>query len=243
MRRNHRRHRDRWAVPQLYPAARAARQQDRAPGRHRHDRTACGVCGLSTARGADGPAGGGGECAPVVRVDVSHSKTRHTGVAQMKTYAVRSARCAVVLALVGGPLAAQTSLSIYRDGRVVVRRTLPQALQQGRNTLTLRLEALDPGTLFSPDTAVSVASATVRYPSSANDALAQAVGQTISFVRSKGDTIRATVVRADPPQFRLSDGRLLLSPPGEALFPTELVRTAPEAQVVLDAARGRPRTD
>jgi len=147
------------------------------------------------------------------------------------------------VALIGTPLAAQTSLSIYRDGRVVVRRTLPQALQQGRNNLTLRLEALDPATLFSPDTAVSVTSATVRYPSTANDALARAVGQTISFVRTKGDTLRATVVRVDPPQYKLSDGRLLLGPPGEALFPAELVRTSPEAQILLDASRARQRTE
>ncbi|MGH7522035.1 MAG: hypothetical protein ACREMI_12250, partial [Gemmatimonadales bacterium] len=139
--------------------------------------------------------------------------------------------------------AAQTSLSIYRDGRVVVRRTLPQALQQGRNALTLRLEALDPATLFSPDTSVSVSSATVRYPSTSTEALARAVGQTLSFVRSKGDTMRATVVRANPPQFRLSDGRLLLGSPGEPLFPAELVRTTSEAQVVLDASRARPQTD
>jgi hypothetical protein len=141
------------------------------------------------------------------------------------------------------PLRAQTSLSIYRDGRVVVRRTLPQALQQGRNALTLRLEALDPATLFSTDTSVSVSSATVRYPSTANDALARAIGQTLSFVRSKGDTIRATVVRVDPPQYKLPDGRLLLSPPGEPLFPAELVRTTPEAQLVLDASRARQRTE
>jgi hypothetical protein len=152
-------------------------------------------------------------------------------------------RLSVVLVFVGTPLAAQTSLSVYTDGRVVVRRTLPQALQQGRNSLTLRLEALDPATLFSPDTAVSVALATVRYPSTSPDALAGAVGQTLSFVRSKGDTIRATVVRADPPQFRLSDGRLLLGSPGEPLFPAELVRTSPEAQVVLDASRARQRTE
>lgn len=145
--------------------------------------------------------------------------------------------------VIGAPLAAQTSLSIYGDGRVVVRRTLAQALQQGRNSLTLKLEALDPATLFSPDTSVSVSSATVRYPSTSTDALARAVGQTLSFVRSKGDTIRATVIRADPPQFRLSDGRLLLSPPGEPLFPAELVRTMPEAQLVLDASRARQRTD
>lgn len=164
---------------------------------------------------------------------------------------MRNAKCgwrnvlAGVVAFVGiaRPAAAQTSLSIYRDGRVVVRRTVPQTLHQGRNALTLRLEALDPATLFSPDTSVSVSSATVRYPSTAPDALARATGQTLSFVRSKGDTIRATVVRTDPPQFRLPDGRVLLGVPGEPVFPAELVRTSPEAQVVLDAARARQRTE
>src|SRR6185503_9880501 len=152
-------------------------------------------------------------------------------------------RVSAIALLLAAPVSAQTSLSIYRDGRVVVRRTLPQALQQGRNALTLRLEALDPATLFSPDTAVTVSSATVRYPSTATDALARSIGQTLSFVRAKGDTIRATVVRADPPQFRLSDGRLLLGMPGEPLFPAELVRSAPEAQVVLDVSRARQRTE
>jgi hypothetical protein len=55
--------------------------------------------------------------------------------------------------------------------------------------------------------------------------------------------MRATVVRVDPPQYKLPDGRLLLGPPGEALFPAELVRTTPEAQLVLDAARPRQRTE
>ena len=160
----------------------------------------------------------------------------------MKLSAI-SYRLSVGCLLLASPLAAQTSLSIYRDGRVVVRRTLPQALQQGRNALTLRLEALDPATLFSPDTSVSVSSATVRYPSTATDALARAVGQTLSFVRAKGDTIRATVVRTDPPQFKLSDGRLLLGLPGEPLFPAELVRTTSEVQLVLDASQARPRTE
>ncbi len=148
------------------------------------------------------------------------------------------------LLLVFPPMsAAQTSLSIYRDGRVVVRRTLPQALQQGRNNLTIRLEALDPATLFSPDTVVAVMSATARYPSRSADALASAVGETLSFVSAKGDTIRATVVGVDPPQFKLPDGRLLLGSPGTPLFPASVVRTAPEAQIVLDASRARPRTE
>jgi hypothetical protein len=129
-----------------------------------------------------------------------------------------------------------------------VRRTLPQALQQGRNALTLRLEALEPATLFSPDTSASVVSATARYPSTKNDALARATGQTLSFVQERedgkaADTVKATVVRVDPPQYRLADGRLLLQEPGQPLFPAELVRTAPEAQVVLEASRARSRTE
>ena len=138
--------------------------------------------------------------------------------------------------------AAQTSLSIYRDGRVLVRQSLPQALQQGRNTVTLGIEGLDPATLFSPDSGVSIVSAVARFPSMQDDALRRAVGQTIAFAREK-DTVRATVVRVDPPQVRLADGRLFLGLPGQPLFPAGLVRSQPEAQLVLEAARARPRTD
>src|SRR5438046_1326002 len=70
------------------------------------------------------------------------------------------------------PVVGQTSLSIYKDGRIVVRQTVPQALTKGRNTLTLRLDGLDPATLFSPDSAVTVLSARVRYASTAAAALA-----------------------------------------------------------------------
>ena len=146
------------------------------------------------------------------------------------------------LLLTASPVAAQTSLSIYRDGRVLVRQSLPQALQQGRNTVTLGIEGLDPATLFSPDSGVSIVSAVARFPSTQDDALRRAVGQTIAFAREK-DTVRATVVRIDPPQVRLADGRLFLGLPGQPLFPAGLVRSQPEAQLVLEAARARPRTD
>jgi len=158
----------------------------------------------------------------------------------MRRFVVSGAWCVGILTT---PLAAQTSLSIYRDGRVVVRQSLPRALERGRNSLTLKLEGLDPGTLFSLDTSVAVLSATARSPSTAEDALARAVGRTLSFVRAKGDTVRATVLSVLPPQYRLPDGRLLLGSPGEPLFPPELVRTGEEALVVLDAANARPRTE
>lgn len=157
---------------------------------------------------------------------------------------VRNVSVGVValVVLLCSPLAGQTSLSIYTDGRVVVRKTLSQALTQGRNSVTLKIEGLDPATLFSPDSLVTVASATVRFPSTIQDALARAVGQTLAFAREK-DTVRATVVRADPPQYRLADGRLVLEQPGQPLFPAGLVRTEPEASLVVDAARARPKTE
>ena len=155
----------------------------------------------------------------------------------------------LVLAIAAGvmPLAGQTSLSIYSDGRVVVRRTLPQALQKGRSSIALKVEGLDPATLFSPDTSVTLLSALLRPPTDREAALQRAVGQTLAFVRQRAgggaDTVRASVVRTDPPQYRLPDGRLLLSEPGEPLFPADLVRTAPEVTLVLEAVRDRPRTE
>ena len=93
----------------------------------------------------------------------------------------------VVLALTAlvAPLAAQTSLSIYSDGRVVVRRSLAQPLDKGRNTVTLKLDALDPATLFSPDTSVALVSAVLRPATDQGTALARAVGQTLAFVRPR----------------------------------------------------------
>src|SRR3989449_4359774 len=142
-----------------------------------------------------------------------------------------------------GRASGQTSLSIYSDGRVVVRRTLPQALEKGRTALTLKIDGLDPATLFSPDTSVALVSAVARPATDRGTALQAAVGQTLAFVHGKGDTVRATVLRVAPPQYRLSDGRILLSEPGEPLFPAELVRTLPEVAVVVEAARARPRTE
>lgn len=148
-------------------------------------------------------------------------------------------------ALAAAPAAAaQTSLSIYGDGRVVVRKTLAQALKAGRTDLLLNDPSLDPATLFSPDSSVTVSRVAVLTPSTADEALARAVGRTLAFVRAKGDTVQATVINVQPPQYRLADGRLLLQLPGTPLFPAEegIVRTSAQAAITLDAARARPQT-
>jgi hypothetical protein len=147
----------------------------------------------------------------------------------------------VLSALGAGAAQAQTSLSVYADGRVVVRRALPQALEKGWNTVVLK-EALDPATVFSPDTTVALVTAQARGATTQEEALFRARGRTLAFAREK-DTVRAAVVSVEPPQYRLPDGRFLLSPPGTPLFPAELVQSQAEVTLTLEASRARPRTD
>lgn len=152
------------------------------------------------------------------------------------------------------PASAQTSLSIYADGRVVVRKTVPQPLERGRNTVTVVLDDLRTATLFSPDSLVTIVSGSVRSATTKERALELAIGQRLAFVRARGDTVWATVVSVSPPQYRLADGRMLLRGPeeyegsdagwpGEPLFPATLVRSMTEASLVVDATRPRPRTE
>ena len=160
--------------------------------------------------------------------------------------AITSGLLMAVGCLLTASLAAQTSLSIYSDGRVVVRKTLPQKLQRGTNIFSFDLPGLDPATLFSPDSNVAVTSAVLRPATDMESALRASVGRTLSFVQGKGDTIQATVLSVNPPQSRLSNGLVMFSlPGGTPLFPAEasLIRSKPEAVVTLDASKARDATD
>ncbi|HEX4560470.1 MAG TPA: hypothetical protein VH113_01445, partial [Gemmatimonadales bacterium] len=149
-----------------------------------------------------------------------------------------------LLGILAGPLVGQTSLSIYSDGRVVVRKTLPQRLQRGTNIFSLDLPGLDPATLFSPDSNVAVTSAVLRPATDADAALRASIGRTLTFIRGK-DTIQATVLSVNPMQIKMPNGMIQFMLPGETLFPAEasLIRSKPEAVVTLEANRARDVTD
>src|SRR2546427_1004064 len=110
----------------------------------------------------------------LVPADLSHRAEDRVRMAQVAAF--------LVLAMAAGvmPLGGQMSLSIYSDGRVVVRRALPQPLQKGRNTFTLKLDGLDGATLFSPDTAVGGGAAGARAPDAAGGPPAAPAGGTPS---------------------------------------------------------------
>lgn len=141
--------------------------------------------------------------------------------------------------------AAQHSLTIYNDGRVLVRRTLPVAVPRGESTPLVEIGDLDPSTLFAIDPAVAINRATFDGGVDEQSVLRRSLGQQLRFVvsgnaaRSGADTIMATIVGVDPLRFRLADGSITFSPPGRTLYPAEMVPLSPTLRLELTAARAR----
>jgi hypothetical protein len=143
------------------------------------------------------------------------------------------------------PLAAQTGLTIYNDGRVLVRRTLPLAIGAGVSNHSLSLGLLDPSSLFALDSGVTVVGSSYDESVDEVNTMRRAVGQTLKFLtgRERGgvpDTITATVLGVNPERFRLPGGQVVFNRPGLPLYPAELVLIDPTLSVALRSARSWP---
>lgn len=121
---------------------------------------------------------------------------------------------------------AATSLTIYNDGRVLMRRTFPVEVSSGESTVNLGPGRVDPGTLFSLDPDVVIIGTDYEELSSAEIAVRRAIGHELRF-GMKEDTITATVLGVDPLRLRLEDGSVIFSSPGTPLFPADLVGEGP----------------
>jgi hypothetical protein len=145
--------------------------------------------------------------------------------------------------LAGSAVAAtaqETSLTIYQDGRVLVRRTIPVALVRGASTVSLDLggRGADPASLVSLDEGVEVRGVVVSAATGVEGSLRRALGRELDFLLG-GDSlrfVRGTVLSLDPPAFRVA-GRVLYEMPGRPAFPDSLVQLAPRAEVTVEAAR------
>jgi hypothetical protein len=138
------------------------------------------------------------------------------------------------------PLHAQTSLTIYNDGRVLVRRSVSVSLPKGASNQRLTLGQLDPGTLFSLDSNVTLER--VSYDGAVDEAsvLRRSVGKRLVFRLSEPrDTVSALVLGVDPLRLQLPDGRISFTPPGLALYPADVVVVEPMATVSLQSARAQ----
>lgn len=147
----------------------------------------------------------------------------------------------VALLLLPAPcslLTAQTSLTIYNDGRVLVRRTVPVEVPRGSSSQWVMLGQLDPATLFSLDTTVAITGSSYDPASDFAGALRRAVGQKLVF-RSGKDTVTATVLSVSPEAYKLPDGSVVFSAPGQPLFPASLVSVDPVINLSLESLQAR----
>ena len=138
------------------------------------------------------------------------------------------------------PLYAQTSLTIYNDGRVLIRRTLPVAIPKGPSTQRLTLGALDPATLFSLDSTVNIERVSYDGAVDEESVLRRSVGKRLVFrLSDPRDTLSALVLGVDPLRLQLPDGRISFTAPGLALYPSDLVVVEPTAVVGVQSNKGQ----
>jgi len=154
-------------------------------------------------------------------------------------------RCVALAALVilaAAPLSAQTGLTIYNSGRVLVRRALDVKVPKGASEHRVTLGTLEPATLFPLDPAVSLLGATYDGGTDAQSTLRRSVGRSLLFTRgpAAGDTVRATLLAVDPERFRYADGSIGFQAPGMPRFPADVVIVDPTVSLSLHSTKALP---
>jgi hypothetical protein len=123
---------------------------------------------------------------------------------------------------------------------VLVRRNVPANVPKGASSQRLALGALDPATIFSLDS--SVVLDRVSYDGAVDEAsvLRRSVGKRLVFrLSDPRDTVSALVLGVDPLRLQLPDGRISFSPPGLALYPSDVVVVEPTVSLAVRSTRSQ----
>jgi len=145
--------------------------------------------------------------------------------------------------LLFGTASAQTSLTIYNDGRVLVRRTLPIQVPSGSSTHRLAVGLLYPGSVFSLDPGVVITRSSFDAAVDEANTMRRAIGKTLVFERGmrgvSPDTVVAEVLGVDPERFRLPDGRIVFQRPGVPRYPEEVIQIDPTLTLGVQSRAAR----
>ena len=150
---------------------------------------------------------------------------------------------AVTTLAAAAPLAGQTRATVYSDGRIFVRRVIEWPLPSGVSEVAIPLELPVPGSIVALDAGVAIVS--IRHPflplanfnADPTVLLRRSIGRPVGILYpSIRDTIRGTVISADPPRIRLTDGSIMLGTSGAMLFPGDV---ADSERVVVASIRSR----
>jgi hypothetical protein len=137
-------------------------------------------------------------------------------------------------------LAGQTSLTVYNDGRILVRRELPIKVAKGVSIQRLGLGALDPASVFSLDPDVTITRLSYDGATDEASVLRRSVGKRVVFrIPESTDTVSALVLGVDPIRLQMPDGRVTFTPPGAALYPAEVAVADPTVTLDLQSTRAQ----
>ncbi len=155
---------------------------------------------------------------------------------------------ALTLAVPGGLAGQSTSLTLFQDGRVLARRTIVADIPAGTSRHQLALGALDPGSLFSLDATVRLIGTTYDAALDESNTMRRMVGRSVLFSRGyyrpeNPDTVRATVLRVAPEQFRMPNGTITFQRPGTPLYPDDAIQSAATTQAQFISERPRRSLD
>ena len=140
--------------------------------------------------------------------------------------------------------AQETSLTIYNDGRLLVRRSWPRAVPSGASAaaLDLGVREVEPGSIVALDAGVQVTGSWLSAGTGLDGALRRAVGRDLLFRSEFGNGVRytrGTLLSVDPPAVRVDSG-VAYSFPGIPVFPDSLVQLQPRVEIAFEATRSTP---
>lgn len=140
----------------------------------------------------------------------------------------RTSLTTLALATLPALAAAQggTSLTLYNDGRVLVRRSLPLEIPRGNSTQRLALGQVDPASIFPLEPGVAFGSGAFDAGVDFESVLRRSLGKKLTLVSGK-DTIVAELVGIDPERWKLPNGTISFDRPGMIRFPAEMVALEP----------------
>lgn len=142
------------------------------------------------------------------------------------------------------PLYSQSSLTIYNDGRVLVRRSFAAKVPKGSSAHWLGVGRLDPSSLISLDPAVRIIEARYDADVSEQSVLRRAIGRTFEFHTGyQYGPLKATLLGVNPEVWRLPDGSVVFSRPGQIRYSDSMVVAQPVLALRVDAGQQKTSLD
>jgi hypothetical protein len=140
--------------------------------------------------------------------------------------------------------AQDVGLTIFSDGRVIVRRTINTPVQRGSSTVRVQLgmHSVDPGSFVALDQGAEIRGVRHSAALGQDGSLRRMVGRELTFRRSDGQNTwlsTGTLLSVDPLAVRI-DGQVIFQLPGTPVFPDSAVRLEPDAELTIESARALP---